>query len=172
MIPKFGMFTDAQTPHIRNTISAGAFSSEVHEEQGGHLFVVAEGIGPGKRGELASRIAVEQAALQYYTQMQIRPTMLATLALEQTLRETSRKVFQEAYDLYAEGVMGTSIVVALIRKSKLTLAWIGNVRAYLIHYNDTRAFQLTKDFAFDVPQDKPWSHRVPGVLGIAPENPD
>lgn len=166
---EFALYTDVNTPNVENTVNVGIWSSPNHERYGGHLFVLADGYGPGRRGELASQLTVKQTGRLYYQQVSNRPTILAALALEHTLRRVSLQLYQQAYELYADGVMGAAVIAVVVRKRQITLAWLGNCRAYYIPGRSSLVSQINQDYFLHQDSDEVWEHQSPGVLGIVPE---
>lgn len=133
-------------------IRHSSFSAKTLAERFGsadaHLFVVADGVGGGPRGDVASAATVE-AFLKYATETVdcfngVDPTKEQDLfdRLEDTVRDVHQKLREEHGARESQGPATTMTMVLLI--------W---PRAYLIHVGDSRAYvrrggrlqQLTRD---------------------------
>jgi serine/threonine protein phosphatase PrpC len=107
--------------------------------QKGQLYVVADGMGGHKAGQTASAIAVQTVMREYYA---TPAGMEVGQALDRAIQVANRQVHAMAQEpAYAE--MGTTIVAAVLHGSQLTLANVGDSRAYLIGPSGIR--QLTRD---------------------------
>ena len=101
------------------------------------LFAVADGMGGAQAGEIASRLAA--AALE--------DTDPGTLSGEERvtslIQEANRRVYERSNaDPNASG-MGTTITVALVEDSGVTIGHVGDSRAYL--YREGSIEQITDD---------------------------
>lgn len=116
----------------------------VHHPHGTfHLWIVADGMGGGARGEVASQLAAQTVA-DYIS-----------LCEWDEPEEALRTAFEQANAaVYAEGTgdgsasrsqMGTTLVVALVddASGETVVANVGDSRAYLVRGNEIR--QLTRD---------------------------
>jgi protein phosphatase len=113
------------------------------DDQAG-LLIVADGMGGQQAGELASALAVK-------TIHQALRDKIPTLAGDEQAEELIRSAIQTAnqeicaradQDPDLDG-MGSTLVLALCRGSRLHIAHLGDSRAYLIHAKKIR--QLTED---------------------------
>ncbi|MEW5870557.1 MAG: protein phosphatase 2C domain-containing protein [Chloroflexota bacterium] len=105
----------------------------------GSLYVVADGVGGEAEGERASQYAAEKVKHEYYQNPGIEPG--------ERLRQAMRQASRDIYD-YAEGRgrhhrMATTLVAAVVRGEKLTVANVGDSRAYLMR--GAQAWQITSD---------------------------
>ena len=101
------------------------------------LFAVADGMGGAQAGEGASRLAAES----------LREQELGDLsALEQAvelIREANRRVYTYSSENASARGMGTTMTVALVEGSIVTIGHVGDSRAYLLR--DDQLTQLTQD---------------------------
>ena len=108
------------------------------------LFVVADGMGGHRGGELASKIAVE--SMQHVVKVHCdEHTFLSPRAMiEEGYTEASAKIFLESQknDKSLEG-MGTTLVAAFFHEDHLYIGNVGDSRAYL--FNEHAMWQLTED---------------------------
>ena len=101
------------------------------------LFAVADGMGGAQAGEVASRLAAES----------LREQELGGLSSpEQTvelIREANRRVYAYSSENASARGMGTTMTVALVEGSVVTIGHVGDSRAYLLR--DDQLTQLTQD---------------------------
>ncbi|MDP9354019.1 MAG: protein phosphatase 2C domain-containing protein [Chloroflexota bacterium] len=105
----------------------------------GTLMALADGMGGHQRGEVASKLAIEtvQAALVS------NPHTDMALLLKQAFREANRTIFRNGREAGDGAMMGTTLVVAATRGKYVTIANVGDSRAYLVRAN--RLTQITQD---------------------------
>src|SRR3954467_2407377 len=109
------------------------------------LYVLADGMGGAKAGERASRIAVDTVA-EVVQQAGRRDSQVLLTAVE----EANRRVVEAAHsDPSLEG-MGTTLVAALEIGDTLSIASVGDSRAYLL---DDAGFRAITD-------DQTWVNEV------------
>ncbi len=114
----------------------------VNEDMG--LFVVADGMGGHKGGELASKLAVE-SILEVVKNHREEHTFLSPRAmLEEGYTEASARIYARSQlnnQMY-QG-MGTTLVTAYIHENEIFIANVGDSRAYF--YNRDYMWQITED---------------------------
>ncbi len=105
----------------------------------GRLYIVTDGVGGAAQGDLASQYAAEKVLREYYRSSQLHPGT--------RLRQAMRQVGNEIYHYAAENLgpvhMATTMVAATIWEDSLTIANVGDSRAYLIRNGSAQ--QLTRD---------------------------
>jgi len=110
------------------------------------IFIVADGMGGHKNGELASEIAVR--AMLSYLLDQLNDSLLGSdpHPPEESLQEILRSGVRYANDLIMQNVPdgGTTLTVAVVIGTQMTLAHVGDSRAYAV-FLDGRIQQLTRD---------------------------
>ena len=111
-----------------------------HElSESGRLYIVADGVGGAAKGEKASQYATQKVLYEFYNDND--PD------LGERLRYAMRGAGNDVYKhIGKSGVpvkMATTMVAAAIRKGLLTVANVGDSRAYLIR--DGRVKQITRD---------------------------
>ena len=115
------------------------------------LYVLADGMGGAKAGERASRIAVDTVA-EIVLMAQRRDSQVLIRAVE----EANRRVLEAAQgDPSLEG-MGTTLVAALELEGNLSIASVGDSRAYLL---DDSGMRVLTD-------DQTWVNEVGRPLGL------
>ncbi|MDR3702309.1 MAG: protein phosphatase 2C domain-containing protein [Candidatus Sulfopaludibacter sp.] len=115
------------------------------------LYVLADGMGGAKAGERASRMAVETVA-ETVLFAPHRDTQVLLSAVE----EANRRVLEAAQsDSSLEG-MGTTLVAALEVDGQLSIASVGDSRAYVL---DGDGFRVITD-------DQTWVNEVGRPLGL------
>ncbi len=119
------------------------------------LYVLADGMGGANAGERASRMAVETVA-ETVLFAQRRDSQVLLSAVE----EANRRVLEAAHsDERLEG-MGTTLVAALETADGLSIASVGDSRAYLL---DCAGFRAITD-------DQTWVNEVGRPLGLDEES--
>jgi protein phosphatase len=108
------------------------------------LFVVADGMGGHKAGEIASHIAVDRIASHVRAGLEenIGPSEILAAAMVRT----SRAIFETAQTDPWWNDMGTTAVVALLNGERIVICHVGDSRAYLI--DQTSIQRLTQDHTF------------------------
>lgn len=107
----------------------------------GHLFAVADGMGGHAAGEIASKLAVETLFHHYY-EAQDAPQAALTAAIA-AVNETlcAQAAAQQTF-----AGLGTTLVAALLRGNALTIANVGDSRAYL--FRGAELTQITRDHSW------------------------
>jgi len=117
-----------------------SFEPEDPEElnASGCLYLVADGVGGAIKGEKASRYAVQKVLFEYYR----HPELTIEERLQQSMHQAGNDIYIYAQQNH-ERRMATTMVVAAVRDDKLTIANVGDSRAYLIRGGEIQ--QLTHD---------------------------
>lgn len=105
-----------------------------------YLYLVCDGMGGHHHGEVASKIAVEAIPRAYHA---ARKTASIEEALRLAIQEGHQAIKVTARRLERGDRMGTTAVVAAISGQQLTVANVGDSRAYIIHSRQIR--QITRD---------------------------
>lgn len=105
----------------------------------GFLLAVADGMGGLERGEVASHLAIELLNDLFARD---RPEDVAQ-ALKQAYRRANDAIYRQSIDDPHGGGMGTTLVSAVIQGKYVTIANVGDSRAYLIRANQLT--QVTQD---------------------------
>lgn len=124
-----GAATDAGTVRERNEdlvyhaqIDAGPDAANIF------ILAVADGMGGYDRGDVASRMAIE--ALK--ERLEALDTDDTALVLRQAYRRANEQIYEGGSAHGEENMMGTTLVSALVRGTDLTVANVGDSRAYLV----------------------------------------
>lgn len=119
------------------------------------LYILADGMGGANAGERASRMAVETVA-ETVLMAQQRDSQVLLSAVE----EANRRVLEASQsDSELEG-MGTTLVAALETGDNLSIASVGDSRAYLLDDTGLRA----------ITDDQTWVNEVGRPLGLDEES--
>ena len=100
------------------------------------LFVVADGMGGHEAGEIASKIAVQ--TMESRIPKSSNPEALAAAVLQ-----ANQDVLRGAADGTGRPGMGTTLTAALVFDDEVTIAQVGDSRAYLLHDNELQ--RITRD---------------------------
>src|SRR5438552_3152050 len=119
------------------------------------LYLLADGMGGARAGEMASRLAVETVAEVVRESWKRDPQVLL-----RAVEEANRRVLEASNsDPHLEG-MGTTLVAALEVADELAIASVGDSRAYLL---DDSGFRT-------ITEDQTWVHEVGRPLGLDEES--
>jgi len=124
------------------------------------IYVVCDGMGGQAAGEVASQLAVE-TVLEYFRQYSDKgnyPLIGENFddispeanALASAVQAAGLRVFHEALEHPEWGGMGSTIVALLVRQGKVSIAHVGDSRAYLLRDGQIR--QLTSDHSLVMEQ--------------------
>jgi protein phosphatase len=99
----------------------------------GRLWAVADGMGGHNAGQVASEAALKALIRSYFD-----PTAPEDPeeALRAALTDANALIYHAARQFADKGGMGTTAVVAVVREDVLTIAHIGDSRAYLLRADD------------------------------------
>jgi len=111
------------------------------------LVVLADGMGGHKAGEVASAMAANGVLnnVRNWLEKCRERTISRNLkkAVTRFISQANSLIYQESLLDFEKRGMGTTIVVAVVRKNKLTIAHVGDSRAYL--FRDGKIIRLTED---------------------------
>jgi len=128
---EIGQFSDPGCKRPNNEDWLGTFQPEDPSRltQKGSLFLLADGMGGHKSGEMASRQAVDRAIRAY---MEDRDGDVAA-SLQKAVEAANTALYDSASRLEQGQTSGTTLVVGVIRRGELWVANVGDSRAYLLH---------------------------------------
>jgi len=136
--------------HIGRVRSLNEDAYLLREDEG--LFVVCDGMGGAPAGEVASQMAVDAIVRELRETPQPAPTSSAahdpsylphTTRLAAAVRQSNQFIYDRARDDPRQAGMGTTLVGVWIRQHVVSVAHVGDSRAYLWH--DDRLEPLTRD---------------------------
>jgi len=108
--------------------------------EGHHLYIVADGMGGGIGGEVASRMAVDTVC-EFYATHTAMPESEDKLA--QAIRQANQKIYEAGEQSVTHKGMGTTIVAIVALPSKTIVGYVGDSRIYQCH--DGKCLQVTVD---------------------------
>lgn len=113
-------------------------------DEGSGLFIVADGMGGHKGGELASSLAVQAMKEVVQTHREEHTFLSPRAMLEEGYTEATIRIFEksQANNNSLQG-MGTTLVTAYVHENEIFIANVGDSRAY--YYNDKYMWQVTED---------------------------
>ena len=147
----------------------------------GHVFIVADGIGGHKAGEVASALSVVTIegfllnTLNRFFNLKGTEEAAVLQEFQAALTQADAKIFEEAGDHPELSGMGTTLTMAFAVDWKLYVAHAGDCRAYL--YSHGHLQQLTQDHTVAAEMIRrgaltpteaahnPFRHIVPNVVG-------
>jgi protein phosphatase len=113
------------------------------------LFVVCDGMGGAPAGEVASQMAVDAIVRELREQTPVTPAsdergyLPHTTRLAEVVRRSNEVIYDQAHRDPRQAGMGTTVVGAWIRQHVVSIAHVGDSRAYLWH--GQRLEPLTRD---------------------------
>ena len=140
----------------------------------GDLFILADGLGGYRAGEVASKFATQWFATQWYSQNRMPESPLEVMRI--ITENVSQRIRDYAYknpDYYG---MGTTLITALVDGQNLHIVSVGDSRFY--EYREDQIFQLSKDhsevwelyekgiISKDEMRTHPLNHLVTSAIGI------
>lgn len=90
------------------------------------LYAVADGLGGHQAGEIASTVAVEAL-------MAAAPRRADAKSLGRAIRAANREVIEAAREGYGRSGMGTTLTAAIVEGTRISVAHVGDSRAYVFH---------------------------------------
>ncbi|MGD9091549.1 MAG: protein phosphatase 2C domain-containing protein [Anaerolineales bacterium] len=110
------------------------------------LFIVADGMGGHHHGEIASGIAIRDMASYIVSKLYTSILSFNPISPEESIQEIMQTGVQDAHLAITKQVPGggTTLTAALILGKQLTIAHVGDSRAYLLG-NDNHIEVLTRD---------------------------
>jgi serine/threonine protein phosphatase PrpC len=100
------------------------------------LYAVADGMGGHRAGEIASRVALGELLAS-------APRTVDAKSLARAVRAANRAVIESAAKSRGRTGMGTTLTAAMVDGTYVTVAHVGDSRAYLVH--DGRLTRITED---------------------------
>ena len=145
-----------------------------------HLLVVADGMGGHAKGEVASKIALSRIWVESFSKIAV-PELLNDESLSSVLEKGINKANEDILEYTSKNPeasgMGTTSVCAIVVGNAVTLANVGDSRAYVISDNEIR--QETKDDSLvqelvdkgditkDEARDHPRKNEITKAVGIS-----
>ena len=123
---------------LRNSNQDSVFCEENPVGRFPNLFLVADGMGGHKAGDLASRLCIEEMVSQISKSTARTPVSV----FEQAIAAANQKVYQCARDDLELAGMGTTMVGAMVEDDTAYIVNIGDSRLYRMH---ERLEQITVD---------------------------
>ena len=105
----------------------------------GLLFLVADGMGGHEKGEVASRMAVQMMAEEYYSSRGVDPGR----SLVRSFQTANTAIFQKAKEGSDAHQMGTTLSALALRGNVAHIAHVGDSRIYMVRQD--KLVQMTTD---------------------------
>jgi len=115
-------------------------------QNAGSIAILADGVGGEGNGDVASRLAAETALSVF---KEAKPEAAINDLARQIFDEASARIFQAAQQ---KGRMATTLLASIFRQDKVTIAHVGDSRAYLIRAGKIK--RLTTDHSYTTLQVK------------------
>jgi protein phosphatase len=130
------------------TNNEDAFAVVADEDRLPCAFLVADGMGGHRKGEVASGIAIEYAAgrLMEYLPGRTDPEEVAA-TLRDIVEKANVKVFLGSLESDENKGMGTTLTIAVVLERALVVAHVGDSRAYLLRGNSLMRITVDHNLA-------------------------
>ena len=137
----FASLSDRGRVRLNNEDSCGQFVPETASEvdERGMVFVVADGMGGHRGGEIASRIAVRTILAWYSADSGDDRSH----ALTRAFHEANQTIIQEAVADSTLFGMGTTCTALALHRGRAYFAHVGDSRAYMVRHGQIQ--QITQD---------------------------
>lgn len=109
----------------------------------GAFYAVADGMGGHSAGQIACELALKTVIQAYYASP---PSADVETALRRAIEEANALVYETAQAMSERQGMGTTLTCAVVREDQVTLAQVGDSRAYLLRGG--RLSQVTQDHSW------------------------
>jgi serine/threonine-protein kinase len=147
----YAELSSAGTVRPHNEDYVGFWQPETLEEKRnrGAIAVLADGVGGQGRGEVASRLAVEEA-LKVFREAQedTAPQQLLT----QIFNAANLVVYDKGMEDHGSSRMATTLAVAILRNDHVTVGNVGDSRVYLVRRGEIK--QISTDHSYVAMQRK------------------
>lgn len=130
-----GIQTDVGSKRSLNEDSVGYY-----EDRDFGIYIVADGMGGHNAGEVASKLA-KDVVMNYV--LNHRDEESPEEILNEALQNANRRIYKEGLLNEDCNGMGTTITAAFLRDNELTIANVGDSRAYIL--KDNQLIKVTKD---------------------------
>lgn len=130
-----GIQTDVGSKRSLNEDSVGYY-----EDRDFGIYIVADGMGGHNAGEVASKLA-KDVVMNYV--LNHRDEESSEEILNEALQNANRRIYKEGLLNEDCNGMGTTITAAFLRDNELTIANVGDSRAYIL--KDNQLIKVTKD---------------------------
>lgn len=112
-----------------------------------NCFIVADGMGGHKSGEVASALAVEVVSKSFLKQKgYFGEEQNVVKIITDVMKEANSKVLQKSKEEVLNKGMGTTLIMAVVSKEKLCIGHVGDSRAYL--FRNKKLERITTDHSY------------------------
>jgi serine/threonine protein phosphatase PrpC len=141
---RFGHRSDRGPARTHNEDYVGCFvpGDEMQRHSKGAIFLVADGMGGHRAGQVASRTAVERVMQEYLADAAHMPGD----SLARAFRVANQVLHDRALSDLSRAGMGTTLVAAAVLGRRVCVANVGDSRAYLI--SQRGIVQITRDHSW------------------------
>lgn len=108
-----------------------------YDDINGALFAVADGMGGGPHGELASRLVVDGLRHFAVCNKHLLESNVITF-INNAIYEANQRLLDHLNEHPEDNRMGSTVVLAIVRNGVLYLGWVGDSRCYLINGNSIK----------------------------------
>lgn len=121
-------------------------TEENYNTRNGALFIVADGMGGGTNGALASQLAVE-GVKEYFILNKEQVLRDSLSSVKKALVFANAKIRNHILQHEEDSGMGSTIVIGLVVDNTMYLGWIGDSRCYIFD-DKNKLIQISKDHSY------------------------
>lgn len=109
------------------------------------LFIIADGMGGHKAGEVASKMAIERVSSSLEKDLADVELNDETIKdkIKKSIHQANEQIFKKSQESEKYSGMGTTVTLAFIKNRKIFIGHAGDSRAYI--YRDEELSQVTED---------------------------
>ncbi len=108
----------------------------------GCFYAVADGMGGHSAGQIACELALKTVIQTYYA----NPSSDTEASLRHAVKEANSLIYDTAQTIPDRQGMGTTLTAAIVREDRITIAQVGDSRAYLLRGG--KITQITEDHSW------------------------
>lgn len=173
---RFAFRTDTGKVRLNNEDQAFAMVNA----NGNVLLIVCDGMGGQNKGDFASSLAVKTIVDSFRKKTKFFNRITANLWLRNIVQKANMDIYEEACKNHTYDGMGTTLTVALIYKSWIISAQIGDSRLYFLEREEGKFYQVSEDQTYvaylfrtgqitaEEMKTHPKRHMLMNALGVYP----
>src|SRR5579862_614544 len=141
----YGELSSAGTVRPRNEDYVGFWQPDSLEEKRsrGAIAVLADGVGGQGRGDVASKLAVEESIAGF---REAKEDTASQQVMTQMFQRANLAVFDKGSDDGSGKRMATTLAVAIFRNDHVTVGNVGDSRVYLVRRTEIK--QISTDHSY------------------------
>ena len=141
---QFGLVTDKG---LKRDINQDYYGVIEEDENIPYVFIIADGMGGHKSGEVASKLSVELSlsCVRKVLNKKLSKEDIVS-KLKSVVEEVNRKVYESSCENVANNGMGTTLIIAVVMPCYVVIAHVGDSRVYV--FRDKKLERITNDHSY------------------------